>query len=55
MSLPGFVFKRKNKSFKQDICRFDCQSNFLVSISILINNWNGNVSFGVRTCLVNSE
>ena len=30
-------FKRYNKSFKRDICCFDFRSNFLVSISFLIN------------------
>ena len=30
-------FKRHNKSFKRDICCFDFRSNFLVSISFLIN------------------
>ena len=40
-------FKQYDKSFKRDICRFECQINFLVSISVLINNWKGNVPFGV--------
>ena len=30
-------FKRYNKSFKRDICCLDFRSNFLVSISFLIN------------------
>ena len=31
------LLKRYNKSFKRDICCFDFRSNFLVSISFLIN------------------
>ena len=40
-------FKRYNNSFKRDIFRFDCHSNFLVSVSVLINTWKGKVLSGV--------
>ena len=38
--------RRYNMSIKRDICRFDCHSNFLVSIAVPIDNWNGNVPSG---------
>ena len=48
-------FKRYNKSFKQDICRVDCHSNILVSISVLIIIGKEMSFTGFRSFSINCE